>query len=89
MRGAIHRPLHRPPPTQPAPGGPVGPAGLRGPRRGLVLVMTLWLVIVISLVAYSLAYEMQMEMEELGGPLTKQEQLDMARRALQNEGIEI
>jgi len=42
----------------PAAGRP--PLGRRG--RGIILVMTLWLVIVLSLVAYSLAYEMRMEM---------------------------
>jgi len=32
-------------------------------RKGVILILTLWIVIVLSLVAYSLAYEMQMELK--------------------------
>lgn len=35
---------------------------LQRPRRGIILVLALWMIIVLSLVAYSLSYEMQIEM---------------------------
>lgn len=48
-------------------------------RRGLILVLALWMIVVLSLVAYSLAYEMQMEMTLTGHRRDGLRALELAR----------